>query len=61
VETSLLISDAARGSARVLLAAIGVVEWGGITIPRIVRGPQTATLFQLRLLPPGHAHPAVLR
>lgn len=57
---TLLLSDASRVTAGVLLLALITVESGGLYLTRIVRGTEPATPFQLAFARAGHAHAAVL-
>lgn len=44
----------------ILLIAILAVEYGGLTVLRVVRGNQPATEFQKAFATAGHAHAGVL-
>lgn len=57
---ALSLSDASRTTAGVLLLTIVAVEFGGLTVLRMVRGRQPATAFQQSFARAGHAHAGVL-
>lgn len=54
------LSAESRTTAGVLLLTIVAVEYGGLTMLRIVRGAQPATEFQQSFSRAGHAHAGVL-
>lgn len=56
----LLISEATRTTAAILLLALVTVETGGLYLVRLVRGAAEATPFQLAFARAGHAHAGVL-
>jgi hypothetical protein len=56
----ILLSDATRTTAAVLLFSLVTVETGGMYLVRLVRGSAAATPFQLAFARAGHAHAAVL-
>lgn len=53
------LSHDSRTTAGILLIAIVAVEYGGLTVLRIVRGNQPATEFQKAFARAGHAHAGV--
>ena len=55
----LSLSNDSRTTAGVLVLAIVAVEYGGLTMLRIVRGRQPATDFQRSFARAGHAHAGV--
>ena len=57
---ALSLSSDSRTTAGVLLLTIVAVEFGGLTVLRIVRGRQPATEFQKSFARAGHAHAGVL-
>jgi hypothetical protein len=57
---TLSLSSDSRGTAGVLLLTLVAVEYGGLTVLRMVRGRQPATEFQKAFARAGHAHAAVL-
>jgi hypothetical protein len=58
--TELLISDAARTTAAVLILSIVVIETGGLYLLSIHRGQVQRTPFQIAFARAGHAHAGVL-
>lgn len=56
---ALALSHDTRTTAGILLIAILAVEYGGLTVLRIVRGTQPATEFQKSFAHAGHAHAGV--
>lgn len=54
------LSQTSRTTAGILLLTIVAVEFGGLTMLRIVRGQQPATEFQKSFARTGHAHAGVL-
>lgn len=56
---TLSLSDDSRTTAGILLLTILAVEYGGVTMLRIVRGRQPATEFQKSFGRAGHAHAGV--
>jgi hypothetical protein len=56
---ALSLSDDSRTTAGILLITILAVEFGGVTMLRIVRGRQPATDFQKSFARAGHAHAGV--
>lgn len=58
--TTVVLSDASRTTAGILLLALVTVETGGLYLVRIVRGSAPATEFQEKFARAGHAHAAVL-
>lgn len=57
---SLSLSAGSRTTAGILLLSIIAVEYGGITVLRVVRGDKPATEFQTSFARAGHAHAGVL-
>ncbi len=53
---TLALSHDTRTTAGILLLTILAVEYGGLTVLRIVRGRQPATEFQKAFARAGHAH-----
>ncbi len=53
------LSESSRTTAGILLLTIVAVEFGGLTMLRIVRGQQPATEFQKSFARAGHAHAGV--
>jgi hypothetical protein len=53
------LSNDSRTTAGILLLTILAVEYGGLTVLRIVRGRQPATGFQKSFARAGHAHAGV--
>ena len=53
------LSNDSRTTAGILLLTILAVEYGGVTVLRIVRGNQPATEFQKAFARAGHAHAGV--
>jgi hypothetical protein len=56
---ALSLSNNSRTTAGILLLTILAVEYGGLTVLRIVRGRQPATEFQKAFARAGHAHAGV--
>jgi hypothetical protein len=56
---ALALSNESRTTAGVLLLTIVAVEFGGVTMLRIVRGQQAANEFQRSFARAGHAHAGV--
>ena len=56
---ALSFSSDSRATAGILLLTILAVEYGGLTVLRIVRGRQPATEFQKAFARAGHAHAGV--
>jgi hypothetical protein len=56
---TLTLSSDSRTTAGILLLTILAVEYGGLTVLRIVRGHQPATEFQKAFARAGHAHAGV--
>lgn len=56
---ALALSSDSRTTAGALLLTIVAVEYGGLTVLRIVRGGQPATEFQKAFARAGHAHAGV--
>ena len=56
---ALLLSNNSRTTAGILLLTILALEYGGLTVLRIVRGRQPATEFQKAFARAGHAHAGV--
>jgi hypothetical protein len=56
---ALALSNDSRTTAGILLLTIVAVEFGGLTMLRIVRGQQAATEFQRSFARAGHAHAGV--
>ena len=54
-----MLSNDSRTTAGILLLAILAVEFGGLTVLRIVRDHQPATEFQKAFARAGHAHAGV--
>jgi len=59
VPATLTLSSDTRTTAGILLLTILAVEFGGLTMLRIVRGHQPATGFQRSFARAGHAHAGV--
>ena len=59
MNAALSLSNDSRTTAGILLLTIVAVEYGGITMLRIVRGRQPATEFQKLFARAGHAHAGV--
>jgi len=59
VPATLTLSSDTRTTAGILLLTILAVEFGGLTMLRIVRGHQPATGFQKSFARAGHAHAGV--
>lgn len=53
---ALALSQDSRTTAGILLVAIVAVEYGGLTVLRVVRGREPATEFQKAFARAGHAH-----
>jgi hypothetical protein len=60
MEGPVVLSDASRTTAGILLLAIIAVQYGGWYMLRIVRGREPATRFQVSFARAGHAHAGVL-
>ena len=58
--TALALSPESRTTAGVLLLTILFVEWGGLSVLRVVRGRRPATDFEKAFARAGHAHAGVL-
>lgn len=56
---TLTLSHESRTTAGILLLTILVVEYGGLTVLRMVRGSTPATDFQKAFARAGHAHAGV--
>jgi hypothetical protein len=56
---ALSLSNDSHTTAGILLLTILAVEYGGLTVLRIVRGRQPATEFQKSFARAGHAHAGV--
>lgn len=56
---ALTLSNDSRTTTGILLIAIAAVEYGELTVLRIVRGNQPATEFQKAFARAGHAHVGV--
>jgi drug/metabolite transporter superfamily protein YnfA len=56
---ALSLSDDSRTTAGILLLTIVAVEFGGVTMLRILRGRRPATEFQRSFARAGHAHAGV--
>ena len=56
---TITLSHDSRTTAGILLLTILAVEFGGLTVLRIVRGQQPATEFQKAFARAGHAHAGV--
>ena len=56
---TITLSNDSRTTAGILLLTIVAVEYGGLTVLRIVRGNQPATEFQKAFARAGHAHAGV--
>ena len=56
---ALALSNESRTTAGILLLTILAVEFGGLTVLRMVRGQQSATEFQKSFARAGHAHAGV--
>jgi hypothetical protein len=59
MSAALSLSNDSRTTAGILLLAIVAVEYGGLTVLRIIRGRQPATEFQKSFARTGHAHAGV--
>ena len=60
MEPTLILSDAARATAGVLLITIVLIETGGLYLLSIVGGRVERTPFQIAFARAGHAHAGVL-
>jgi hypothetical protein len=60
VSGELILSEAARSTAGILLLTIVAVEYGGTYLLRVVRGRVPMTPFQQAFARAGHAHAGVL-
>jgi len=60
VDPTLIVSDATRATAGVLLVTIVLIETGGLYLLSIVGGRVERTPFQLAFARAGHAHAGVL-
>jgi hypothetical protein len=56
---ALALSTASRTTAGILLLTVLAVEFGGVTVLRMIRGRQPATEFQKTFARAGHAHAGV--
>jgi hypothetical protein len=56
---ALALSNNSRTTAGILLLTILAVEFGGLTVLRMIRGQQPATEFQKSFARAGHAHAGV--
>lgn len=56
---ALTLSHDSRTTAGILLLTVLAVEYGGLTVLRVVRGHQPATEFQKSFARAGHAHAGV--
>ena len=56
---SITLSTSSRTIAGILLITVLAVEFGGITVLRMIRGRQPATEFQKTFARAGHAHAGV--
>ena len=56
---ALSLSNDSRTTAGILLLTILAVEFGGLTVLRMIRGQQPATEFQKSFARAGHAHAGV--
>jgi len=57
--SALTLSSDTRTTAGILLLTIVAVEYGGLTVLRLVRGGQPATEFQKTFARAGHGHAGV--
>ncbi len=57
--SALTLSSDTRTTAGILLLTVVVVEYGGLTVLRLVRGGQPATEFQKTFARAGHGHAGV--
>jgi hypothetical protein len=60
MEPTLVLSDASRSTAGILLLTITLVEFGGWYMLQLVTGRAPATPFQKTFARAGHAHAGVL-
>ena len=60
MDPTLIVSDATRATAGVLLVTIVLIETGGLYLLSIVGGRVERTPFQLAFARAGHAHAGVL-
>ena len=60
IPAGVVLSNDSRTTAGILLLTILAVEYGGVTVLRIVRGRQPATELQKTFARAGHAHAGVL-
>jgi hypothetical protein len=60
MEPTLVLSDASRSTAGILLLTLTLVEFGGWYMLRLVTGRAPATPFQKTFARAGHAHAGVL-
>ncbi|MGH8542384.1 MAG: hypothetical protein ACREX3_01795 [Gammaproteobacteria bacterium] len=58
--TTVVLSDASRVTAGILLLTIVTIEFGGWFLTRVVRGAVPMTDFQKNFARAGHAHAGVL-
>jgi hypothetical protein len=60
MNAGLALSSSSRTTAGVILLTVLAVEWGGLTVLRLMRGRRAATAFQRTFARAGHAHAGVL-
>jgi hypothetical protein len=60
MDAALVLSDASRNTAGILLLTLVAVETGGLYMLRILRGRVRVTPFQQAFARAGHAHAGVL-
>jgi hypothetical protein len=60
MEPTVILSDASRATAGILLIALVVVETGGLYLLSIVGGRVQRTPFQIAFARAGHAHAGIL-
>jgi drug/metabolite transporter superfamily protein YnfA len=59
MDVTVALSSSSRTTAGVILLTVLAVEWGGLTVLRVVRGQRQATEFQRAFARAGHAHAGV--
>lgn len=60
MEMTLVLSDAARSTAGIVMLSVVTIEFGGLVLLRVVRGRTPMTDFQRTFARAGHAHAGVL-
>lgn len=59
MDASVALSSSSRTPAGVILFTVLAVEWGGLTVLRLVRGKRPTTDFQRGFARAGHPHEGV--